>query len=189
MNPALLVEPAKEEAGPPAVGFDVCRGNVGLGVETVGEDAGLGEAAEVLGGWVVGVEDGGLLDVLASGGVEHREEAPLGGDVGFDGLVEVEVVGIEVGEDGDVEVAFVHAVEGEAVGGRLDDCVAAAGLDHLREHLLDFRRFGSGEAAGVGQEFVADAAFSGADETGLLAGWQRGRGAGGGRGWSCRRCR
>ena len=142
-----------------------------VGVEPVGDDAGLsercGNGSEA---GVVGVQDGGLLDVLAGGGVEHREEATLGGDVALDRLVEVEVVGVEVGEDGDVEVAFVDAMEGEAVGSGLDDGLAAAGIDHLGEHLLDFGRFGGREAAGVGQEFVADAAFGGADEAGLLAG-------------------
>ena len=84
--------------------------------------------------------------------------------------MEVEVIGIEVGEDGDVEVAFVDAVEGEAVRSGFDDGVAAAGVDHLREHLLDLGRFGGGEAAGVRQKVVADATFGGSDEARFLAG-------------------
>ena len=44
--------------------------------------------------------------------------------------MEVEVVGIEVSKNGEIEFTFVHAMEREAVGSRLDYPPAAAGRNH-----------------------------------------------------------
>ena len=81
--------------------------------------------------------------------VEGREELAFGLAVGLEALVEVEMVASQVCEHGDVEVHLVEAVESEAVAGRLDDGVLAAGLDHGAKESLHLRGFGSRHALGV----------------------------------------
>ncbi len=61
---------------------------------------------------------------------EAREEAALGGAVGLERAVELEVLGGDVGQHGHVVGRTSHALLRQTVRGRLDHRPAVAGVEH-----------------------------------------------------------
>ena len=113
--------------------------------------------------FIVDVDDGGLPRA-----VDLIEEDPLRGEVVLEVFVKVEVVLREVREDGRGEMDAVRPLQRQRVRRHFHHRVAHAGVDHLREPLLQHDGIGRGA---IGHEaLVAGAVFDRADEADRLAG-------------------
>ena len=109
---------------------------------------------------------------VAPQAVEQRQ---LGVAVRLPRPVELEVLVGEVGQDRDVVGDARHAVEGEAVRGRLDDRDVVAGVDHRAERRLQLRRLRGRGVRLVGLGPAADAGRDRADHPGAAPGRLEGR--------------
>ncbi len=116
-----------------------------LAAASDGEDAAagiLGSGDGAVGPIGVGVDDG-----RAVLGQQLGEEAQLGGEVGLDGRMIIEVVASKIGEGGGLEAHAVEAVLVEAVGGRLEGKVGDALDRQLGERLVQRDRVGRRQRA------------------------------------------
>ncbi len=120
--------------------------DVGGGLGAVGDDLRprlAGHADEHPGRRIVDVDDPG-----GRRSVEPGEQRQLGVAVRLPRAVQLEVLVGQVGEDGDVVVDRGDAVQGKAVGRRLEHHRVIAGIDHRPQRGLQLRRL-RGRGMGV----------------------------------------
>ena len=144
--------------------------HIGRGLQPVGDHGRRRQAPEVVRRRVVGVEDGRLGHALVRRLLQQPEEAPLGRPVLLQAAVEVQVVAPKGREDGDIELAGVDPVEGQPVGGRLQDGPLVPGLQRLGQESLDLGRLQGCHVGGVDLGPAAGAQLGAAQEGAAPAG-------------------
>ena len=101
---------------------------------------------------------------------EALEQAQLGGAVGLEGAVELEVLVAQIGQDRDVVGDSAHAFEREAVRRRLDDGEGVPGLDHGPQRGLELGRLRGRHVLAIGGALGPDLELHRAEQAGRAAG-------------------
>ena len=146
--------------------FDVAAAEVGVSAHRVGVAGGAGVLQHHQAVRVVGVDEG------PGRGGEVVEQTLLGGEVGVEGFVVVEVVAGEVGEDAAGEVQAGGALLHLTVARALHGGEGAALVHHHRQQAVYLQ--GRGCGVGGGEALVADAVLDGTEQSGLMSGHPRG---------------
>src|ERR1700730_2945913 len=115
-------------------------------LKPVGDPPGNRAVDQVRVARVVAIEHRRLVDTFASAAGRQVDQLRLRFAVGFDRLVEVEVLVRDVGEDGYVVVDAHHALQGEPVRPGLDHSKLDPGVTHASQLLLNLERLQGGLA-------------------------------------------
>ncbi len=122
---------------------------------------------------VIGIDDGvlapALLRVLLTEG-QSREEAALGGPIGLQRAVELQVLGGHVGEHRDIVGDAADATLRQPVRARLDHRPAIAGSQHGGQVVLQFGCLGCAGTGAVAQALASDDDVGRAHQAGAVAG-------------------